>query len=116
MTASPAAKAQLGFWTTEKSAAGVTPSSTAATDLAIQTWPNPASGLMKIEVAAPASSDLDVRLFDLTGREVKTIFAGIARASGMSFSVNLSDVPSGTYIVAARVPGELVEKQISIMH
>jgi hypothetical protein len=106
-------KAQLGFWTSAASKPSQGVSETAqAMELSIQTWPNPASKDCKVVVNSQAS-DIDIRLFDLTGKEVKTIYNGPGGSSPHSF--NVSDLAAGSYIIAARSPGQLVEKLISVV-
>ncbi len=116
MTASASAKAELGFWTSEKVANDAVSAAMATEDFTISAWPNPASGLTKIQVALPQSAALDVRLFDLNGREVKMLFNGASQSQSQAFNVDLSEIASGTYIIAARIPGEMVQKRISIIH
>ena len=114
LTASTQVKAQLGFWTAEKGTSGVA-SSPVAPDISITVWPNPASSLTKIDIALPMSSELDVRLFDINGREVKSLFTGSSLSANHSIMADFSTIPSGTYIIAASIPGELVQKRISII-
>ncbi|MDP4198919.1 MAG: T9SS type A sorting domain-containing protein [Bacteroidota bacterium] len=105
-------RGQFGFWMGAPLASFVTPE-TRGFDLQIQAWPNPASSQCQITVTSATSRDLDIRLFDLTGKEMKVVFTGMN--NGQPIPLSVSDLPSGSYILAARVPGELIEKQISVV-
>src|SRR6185369_1270182 len=105
-------KAQLGFWTTALPGQKQGVSSLPEMQLSIQIWPNPASKDCKVTVIA-SSNEIDIRLFDLTGKEVKTIYSGPSTATSHSFSV--ADLAAGSYIIAASSPGQLVEKMISVV-
>ena len=104
---------QYGFWTAKKAASGVT--AEPQSSLALDVWPNPAQEASTIAVTLPNAATLDLRLFDVTGKEVKAIYNGNQPAGKNSVAVNFSTLPSGTYILAARIPGQLVQKQISII-
>ena len=105
-------RGQFGFWTSGAPLSSVT-SVMPSFDLAIQAWPNPATNFCQITVSSSVMRDLDVRLFDLTGKEMKVVFAGMS--GGQTIKLDVSDLPSGSYILAARAPGELIEKRISVV-
>jgi hypothetical protein len=106
-------KGQIGFWTPANPQPLQDVQGSAPTlDLAIQTWPNPVSKECKVTVTSSAS-EIDIRLFDLNGKEVKAIYSGPATIAPVSF--NVSSLPAGSYIIAARSPGQLVEKLVSVV-
>ncbi len=103
----------FGFWTPGSAAAAVSPLAPEPA-LDLTAWPNPASGATKVTVSMAASADLDIRIFDVTGKEVRTVYVGPASGK-RDINVDLSELPQGSYIVAARIPGQLVEQRISIV-
>lgn len=105
-------KGQIGFWTPNAQPLQDVQGSAPTLDLAIQTWPNPVSKECKVTVTSSAS-EIDIRLFDLNGKEVKAIYNGPATIAPVSF--NVSSLAAGSYIIAARSPGQLVEKLISVV-
>ncbi len=105
--------AHFGFWTPSAAASGVQASGPAPT-IGIETWPNPATDASKLTVTVPATSDLDVRLYDVTGKEVQSVYRGAANGS-LALNLDLSNLPAGSYILAARIPGQLIEKRISVI-
>ena len=105
-------RVEFGFWTPAAAASAVGPMATAP-DFSIQAWPNPALDATKLTVTLGAPANLDLQLFDLTGKEVQNIYNGPASGS-LALKLDLSSLPSGSYILAARIPGQLVEKKISV--
>jgi hypothetical protein len=58
-------------------------------------WPNPASSTVNIPVALPSTSqDIDLSVYDITGRHVKTLAKGSFEGGVYTFTWNLSDEPS----------------------
>ena len=106
-------KAQLGFWTTAISQSNQGVNSFASLpEMSIHTWPNPARKDCNVSITS-ASDEIDIRLFDLTGKEVKVIYNGASTIEPHSFIV--SDLAAGTYILAARSPNQLSEKLITVV-
>jgi Secretion system C-terminal sorting domain len=106
--------ANMGFWAPEAtSAAGV--AQTAIMQLSVDIFPNPVSNVATANITLVNASDLDVRLFDITGKEVKSIFSGNASSGTRSFTIDLSGLASGSYILAARIPGQIVESRVSLV-
>jgi hypothetical protein len=107
-------RAELGFWNSAAAASnGVGPKGPAM-DFSLQAWPNPTSSETRLTLTLGSSEDLDLRLFDLTGKQVRAIFRGPASGT-LGLDLDLSGLPSGSYILAARIPGQLVEKRISVI-
>jgi hypothetical protein len=106
-------KADMGFWTSEAAASGV--SQIANMQLNIAVWPNPVSSIATASITLANASNLDVRLFDVNGKEVKNIFSGEAPSGMRSMAIDLSGLASGSYIIAARIPGQIVESRVSLI-
>ncbi len=105
-------KAEIGFWTSEAAASGV--SQIANMQLGIAVWPNPVSALATASITLTNASTLDVRLFDVNGKVVKNVFSGYAPSGIRSMEIDLSGLASGNYILAARIPGQMVESRVSV--
>ncbi len=106
-------RAELGFWTSAAAASAVGPAAPAMT-LGLQAWPNPTADQSKLTITLPNSANLDLRLYDVTGKQVRSIYSGSASGT-MSLDLDVSGLPAGSYILAARIPGQLVEKRISVI-
>jgi hypothetical protein len=106
-------KAEYGFWTSEAAASSV--SQTVNMQVGVEVWPNPASDIATANVTLANPSDLDVQLFDMNGIEVRSVFSGNSSNGTRSFQIDLSGLASGSYILAARIPGQIVETRISVV-
>lgn len=70
-----------------------------------QAYPNPFTKRLTISLAIPKTQQLSVSVYDLLGRELKTIFNGIVPGgSEKHFEADLRDLPVGQYYY--RVIGE----------
>ena len=105
-------KAQLGFWTSAAESNQAVNPPLSLPGMSIKTWPNPSTKECKVTVTS-ASDEIDIRLFDLSGKEVKAIYTGASTIAAHSFSV--ADLAAGTYILAVRSPNQLVEKLITVV-
>jgi len=106
-------KAEMGFWTSEAATSGV--AQIANMQLGVEVWPNPVFAVTTATIVLANASNLDVRIFDVNGKEVKTVFSGDAVSGTHSIQIDLSDMASGSYILAARIPGQILESRISVI-
>jgi len=73
-------------------------------------YPNPASGDVRFTLTATTPQDVQVRMYDVLGREVAQVFAGWAPVGvPMNLSVDTRGLASGVYFIRA----EGVQGQIS---
>jgi hypothetical protein len=106
-------RAEYGFWTSVNSVSGVSQTGNMQLDIAV--WPNPASSIATVNITLASASNLDVQLFDINGKEVRHIFSGAVSSGVRSMEIDLSGLASGTYILAARIPGQIVESRVSVI-
>ncbi len=77
--------------------------------LALQTYPNPAKALTKLEFSLEAASSVTIRIVNLRGEVLRTILDGDFHPSGThSANVNCENLSIGSYVLAVNVEG-LVE-------
>ena len=67
--------------------------------------PQPARGRVRLDVVLPAAGHLDLRLFDLGGRQVVTLASGPAGAGARSFTWDAVGKPAGVYFARALFDG-----------
>jgi FG-GAP-like repeat/Secretion system C-terminal sorting domain len=72
-------------------------------------YPNPFNGSTSISVRLPITSELKVVVTDILGRKVLEPVSGEYSAGSHTFSLNLSEFPSGIYLVNVSVPGRMTE-------
>ncbi len=64
-----------------------------------QNYPNPFNSVTRIGYQLPVSSDLSIRVFDMSGREVATLVEGTQPAGFHSFNWDANTVAAGLYFV-----------------
>ncbi|MFA7359510.1 MAG: T9SS type A sorting domain-containing protein [Candidatus Kapaibacterium sp.] len=62
-----------------------------------QNYPNPFNPVTKIDFSLPFDSKVSIKLYDITGREVKTLVNEARTAGYYTVQFNASDLSSGTY-------------------
>lgn len=62
-----------------------------------QNYPNPFNPLTKIDFAIPSDANVIIKLYDIRGREIKTIYTGSTTAGYYTVSLSSDDLSSGTY-------------------
>jgi len=62
-----------------------------------QNYPNPFNPVTKIDFSLPLDAKVSIKLYDITGREVKTLVNESRTAGYYTVQFNASDLSSGTY-------------------
>lgn len=106
---------RFGFWSTALAASSSSVSSAPAMSVSIQEWPNPTDGTATARITLTSAGALELGLYDVTGKEVRAISSGAHTSGTFDVPLDLSGLPNGRYILAARLPGQLVEQPISIV-
>ncbi len=81
--------------------------------------PNPARFDVRFEITLPTEAEVDVRVFDITGRELSRVASGVYDAGRAQVSWNLLDrtgrrVAPGVYLVRARLGGESFSRRVLV--
>jgi hypothetical protein len=79
----------------------------------LQNYPNPFNPTTTIDFILPKKGKVTLKLFDITGKEIKTIFSGIKDQGQHSLDLNLEGYPSGVYFYRM---GYLYEENNRIYH
>jgi hypothetical protein len=88
-----------------------------ATDLAkntnsLQVYPNPFSDNFRINLKLNRMEETETGLYDLSGREILTVFKGKAMSGESIFEVNGNHLTPGTYILICRTESEIFRYKI----
>ena len=67
--------------------------------LQVENYPNPFNGLTTIEYSIPSSGFVQVTIFSISGKHVKTLYQGNQPAGTYSVSWNSESVSSGIYLI-----------------
>jgi len=78
-------------------------------------WPNPATGLATIEFDVRESMDADIRLFDMLGREIRTLLSERRAAGPGTVTICTNDLPPGSYLIRARFGFHRTTREILVV-
>ncbi|HET9135184.1 MAG TPA: T9SS type A sorting domain-containing protein [Candidatus Kapabacteria bacterium] len=107
---------QFGFWSVQNGvAAGIHNTVAASAINALTVFPNPAQGQVKIELVTAATGSVDLGLYDDGGRFITSIYSGNASIGTTNYRFDVSGLASGTYFIAASMPGSLVQTKLSVV-
>lgn len=84
-----------------------------AGNLAVSAYPVPASDYLRIGFNITASTDVEVNIYDLTGKSVKSLNT-ISTGSTQFVDVNLEDIPSGLYFYSVNSTDGFASGKITI--
>ncbi len=73
-------------------------------------YPNPFNSSTTISYSLPKSGNIDLKVFDLQGREVRSLYQGFQRAGNYKLNFEGKNLSSGTYFVRMKA-GESVRTQ-----
>ncbi len=80
-------------------------------NLVLNTFPNPTADKFTVQYSLPLTQHVDLSLFDVTGKKLKTILTNMSVKGDYSFDVNINDLPAGNYNVVLKTSaGESISK------
>jgi len=77
-------------------------------------YPNPSSGPVVFQVGLPTSGAVDIRVFDVRGREVARVLDGELAAGWHQAPWDASALPAGVYVVVARTPTGTTSSRLTV--
>ena len=80
-----------------------------------QNYPNPFNPSTSIEFFIPSGSNTALKIFNILGEEIKTIYNGYLSAGNHKFNFNAADYSSGIYFVILDTDGSHLVKKIVLM-
>lgn len=81
----------------------------------ISAYPNPVNGGSRILFDLKRSGNVEVSLYDILGRKVKTVYSGFLQAGNNSFPWDGHGVASGCYFINVAGNGFTSSKQVTII-
>lgn len=80
----------------------------------VKSYPEPFSGSTNIEFSMEKDSKVDIGVYDLNNKLVKTIANGNKTAGKHLLPFNAENIPAGVYIVRMEADGQLVTHKITV--
>ncbi|MCF7740191.1 MAG: family 16 glycosylhydrolase [Candidatus Marinimicrobia bacterium] len=71
----------------------------------ISNAPNPFNPVTNISFTLPEKQTIDISVYDLAGKRIKTLFSGTQKAGQYTIKWRANDLPSGLYICKLTAPG-----------
>jgi len=78
-------------------------------------YPNPFNPTATIAYYLPEQTDILLRVFDINGRQIQTLFAGPRDRGAYTFHWNAADYPSGIYFVALKGKNISIRKKMLLL-
>jgi hypothetical protein len=97
--------------TTQCTSGNSTPSSFEITKV----YPTPATSQISIDIVIPEQSDIDIAIYDITGRKVSTVASGLYSPGEYTLLSDLSGLTNGVYIVRMTTEGLSASKNFVIV-
>ena len=80
-----------------------------------QPYPNPFNSTTTIEYALPFASQVNLNLYNLSGRRIETLVIGRMQAGAHRATLDAGDLASGLYFVKLEGSGQLVTRKLMLV-
>ena len=78
-------------------------------------YPNPFNPSTSIDLHLPMESNVDVKVYDLSGRAVATLLAGVQQQGTYNLTWNAANAASGMYLVRAETDDNISVQKILLL-
>jgi hypothetical protein len=78
-------------------------------------YPNPFNPSTSINLHVPMESDVNVQVYDLSGRMISTLLSGVQAQGDYSLTWNAQEQASGMYLVRAETAGSVAVQKILLL-
>lgn len=80
-----------------------------------QNFPNPFNPVTTIRFEVPYAQKVELKLYDMLGREVKELYKEIAPAGLVAIDFNAGDLPSGVYIYRLKTENFIASRKLILL-
>lgn len=80
-----------------------------------QNYPNPFNPSTTIKFSLPVEDNIELKVFDMLGREMMTLASGRKSAGEHTLTFNAAGLASGTYIYILRAGGQVMAKKMLLV-
>lgn len=109
---------QYGFWTSDAAPVvdGVHVTANFSTQVkSFDVWPNPAATATGLSLQLAKETNATIALYDENGKLVRTLYSGTISRNAFTLPVELGALASGSYFLAVQLPGEVIQKRVSVV-
>ncbi len=80
-----------------------------------QNWPNPFRGRTTLAYALPVGQRVRLAVYDLQGREVRTLVDGLQPAGRFEVEMTSKSLPTGVYFVRLQAGGQTLQRKMLLL-
>lgn len=80
-----------------------------------QNYPNPFNPVTRIRFSIPSESDVALKIYDITGRELLTPVNSFLKAGVYEVNINAADLSSGTYFYSLNAGGKIITRKMTLI-
>ncbi len=80
-----------------------------------QNWPNPFRGATQVAFTIPSAQHVRLKLFDVQGREVRTLVDGALAAGRHQLTIESRGLPCGVYLCRLQSGGQSQQKKMLVL-
>ncbi len=77
----------------------------------LNAYPNPTSGVFTLELTLAQKADINIRLTDLLGRQIRQVYQG-NQVDAFNQNIDLNEMPSGVYFIQIQIDGHTLTEKI----
>ena len=77
--------------------------------------PNPARDRILVRFTLPVRSDVEIGLYDIAGRRIRSVLSGSREAGAGSVFADCRGLPLGVYLVRMRTGGTVAAQRLVIL-
>ena len=81
----------------------------------VSTYPNPFNASTTITYSLPKAANVELKLFDLTGREITTLVSGNKQPGVHTATLTATDMPSGLYFVRLEASEHTLTRKVMLI-
>ena len=79
------------------------------------TYPNPFNPVTSFSIEIPYTGYASVKVHNLKGQEISTLFEGTLNSGVHTMSWDASDLSSGVYLISAEYAGQIFTQKVMLM-
>jgi hypothetical protein len=79
-------------------------------------FPNPASAMLQVDFSLPSQLEVDMRLFDILGKQMRAFVQQPYGAGRHTVSIRTADLHEGVYTLVFRAGGTAMQRTLIVLH
>ena len=77
-------------------------------------FPNPSSGITKLKFTLEICTNVEIGVYDITGKEINAVFKGSLYGGPHEFAIETNKLPAGTYLVGLVTESDVITTKVMI--